>query len=92
MALLLSDFDHLDPTKQLVKPALTVLEPGSSKIPATYSWSFTLSKRLPASVALEASYVGNASSHQMVCTNCGANLNAVPEGSMLGFPLGRGPG
>ncbi|PYT20685.1 MAG: hypothetical protein DMG57_41320 [Acidobacteria bacterium] len=88
-ALLLSDFDHLDPTKQLVKPALTVLEPGSSKIPATYSWSFTLSKRLPASAVMEASYVGNSSSHQMVCTNCGANLNAVPEGAMFGFPLGK---
>jgi len=88
-ALSLSDFDHLDPTKQLVKPLLTVLEPGNSKIPETFSWSFTLSKRLPASIAMEASYVGNSSSHQMVCTNCGADLNAVPEGAMFGFPLGN---
>ena len=33
--------------------------------------------------------MGNSSSHQMVCTNCGANLNAVPEGAMFGFPLGK---
>jgi carboxypeptidase family protein len=87
--LTLAKVDTLNGTGFLSKPGLTVLEPGNSKIPATYSWSFTLSKRLPASTVMEASYVGNSSSHQMVCTNCGANLNAVPEGAMFGFPLGK---
>jgi hypothetical protein len=46
--------------------------------PVTYSWSATVNQRLPWSVILEASYVGNKSTHQV---NAGAaNYNAVPFG------------
>jgi hypothetical protein len=68
-----------------------VLQPYEDKVPTTYSWSFTLSHRLPGATVLEASYVGNSSSHQIFCTNCGRNLNAIPEGAMFGFPKGDNP-
>ena len=46
--------------------------------PVTYSWSATVNQRLPWSVNLEASYVGNKSTNQV---NAGAaNYNAVPFG------------
>jgi hypothetical protein len=82
--LLMSELDNLDPLKHPVKSNLTVLEPYASKIPTTYSWSFTISKRLPTQTVLEASYVANSSSHQMGCTNCSMSINAVPEGAMFG--------
>jgi hypothetical protein len=89
---LLSEVDAIDPTTQIQKSSLSVLEPYSTKVPTTYNWSFTLSQRLPKSTVFEASYVGNSSNHQMVCTNCNSNnLNAVPEGAMFGFPLGEDP-
>ncbi len=86
------ELEQIDPEKEVLKPTLFVMEPLSSKIPTTYSWSFTLSKSLPGRVTLEASYVGNSSSHQRVCDNCAiSNINAVPEGAMFGFPLGEDP-
>ncbi len=87
----LADIEKIDPKTQSQKSALTVLQPNEDKVPTTYSWSFTLSQRLPTATVLETSYVGNSSSHQMFCTNCGQNLNAVPPGAMFGFPLGTEP-
>ena len=88
----LGDIEKIDPKTQIQKSSLSVLEVNSDKVPTTYSWSFTLSQRLPGETVLETSYVGNSSSHQMACTNCGANnLNAVPEGAMFGFPQGSNP-
>ena len=87
--LLLSDLDQVSPEVQ--KSNLSVSEPYSDKVPTTYSWSLTLSHRLPSATVLEASYVGNSSSHQTVCLNCSINLNAVPQGAMFGFPLGDDP-
>jgi hypothetical protein len=88
----LKDVELIDPTTQIQKSNLSVLEPNSDRIPKTYSWSFTLSHRLPFATVLEASYVGNSSSNQMTCTNCSANnLNAVREGAMIGFPFGEDP-
>ena len=87
--LLMRNIDSLSAETQ--KSSLSVLEPNSDKVPTTYSWSFTLSHRLPGATVLEASYVGNSSNHQTACLNCGLNLNAVPEGAMFGFPLGDDP-
>jgi hypothetical protein len=84
----LYQIDAVDPATQIQKSSLRVLEPFSDRVPTTYNWSFTISHRLPTQTTLEASYVGNSSSHQTVCTNCGANLNAVPEGAMFGVPQG----
>jgi hypothetical protein len=87
--LLIQDLETREPG--IAKSNLTVLQPNEDKVPTTYSWSFTLSQRLPTSTVFEASYVANSSSHQMVCTNCGADLNAVPEGAMLKAPPGSDP-
>jgi hypothetical protein len=87
----LADIDRMDPKTQTPVTNLTVLLPYEDRVPTTYSWSLTLSHRLPGQTVFEASYVGNSSSHQMVCTNCGDNVNAVPEGAMFGFPLGTDP-
>ena len=82
------EIEQIDPTTQIQRSNLTVLQPYEDKVPTTYNWTFTISQRLPAQVILEASYVGNSSSHQMVCTNCGSNANAVPEGAMFGDEAG----
>jgi len=84
--------DAMDLTVNLPKFNLKVVEPTSNGIPTTYSWSFTISQRLPYSTVLETSYVGNSSSHQLTDQNSG-NLNAVPWGTMLPdkVPTGADP-
>jgi hypothetical protein len=82
--ILMSDIDAVDPTQNIPKSSVQAVEPSSDQIPTTYSWSFTISRRLPYSTVLETSYVGNSASHQITCSNCNANnINAVPEGTML---------
>lgn len=73
---LISDFDSLTVNQPVT---LNVLDPNNDHVPVTYSWSLTLSKRLPWSTVLEASYVGNSSHNQENTTN----INTVPEGSEL---------
>jgi len=88
---LLWEVDETDPQVDFTGSNLRVLEPFNDAVPTTYNWSFTISQRLPGRTVFEASYVGNSSSHQTICTNCGSNINAVPEGAMFGFPLGEDP-
>jgi hypothetical protein len=89
--LTLAGIDQIDPTTQVQKSNLTVLDFGDNNLPATYSWSFTLSHRLPSNTVFEASYVGNSSIHQKSIGSQAQNLNRVPEGAMFGFPLGDDP-
>ncbi len=84
----LKEIDNLDPTKYVPKPNVSALEIGDNKVPTTYSWSFTLSNRLPGSTVFEASYVGNVSHHQIACDQCN-NINVVPYGAMFGLPKGN---
>ncbi len=86
----LNDIESVDPVTQAQQSNIHALEPNSDKVPTTYSWSVTVSQRLPWSTVLETSYVGNTSTHQVTCGQCN-NLNAVPEGAMFGFPLGSDP-
>jgi hypothetical protein len=54
------------------------LDVRDDKQPVTYNWSFTVNQRLPWSMALEASYVGNKTENLI---NAGvSNFNAVPLG------------
>lgn len=89
---LLPAIDAMDLTVNLPKFNIKTVEPNSNGIPTTYSWSFTISQRLPYSTVLETSYVGNSSSHQLTDQNSG-NLNAVPWGTMLPdkVPTGADP-
>ena len=74
---MLSSFDQMTPSGQVV--SLDVLDPNDTRVPVTYSWSLTLSKKVPWSTVVEASYVGN-SSHNQENTS---NLNLVPQGAEL---------
>ena len=86
---LLPQLDQVNPTSNVPKPTLSVLDPHDHHISTTYSWSFTLSQRIPSRTVIETSYVGNSSSHQMTTDH--RNINVVPEGAMFGFPLGTNP-
>jgi hypothetical protein len=82
--LLLSEIDQIDPEGSLARPdELQVLDPFDNRVPTTYSWSLTLSKRIPSQTVIEASYVATTSRNQMNTQDI--NFNAVPEGAM--FPL-----
>ncbi len=85
----LAQLDQIDPTKNVPRPTLNVLDPTDRRVSTTYSWSFTISQRLPWKTVLETSYVGNTSRNQM--TQEQRNINVVPEGAMFGFPLGTNP-
>ncbi|MGA7410343.1 MAG: carboxypeptidase-like regulatory domain-containing protein [Bryobacteraceae bacterium] len=54
--------------------------------PYTYSYSVTLSQRLPWSSLLEVAYVGNHSYDGLQSNGPGADINTVPYGAMLGLP------
>jgi len=69
-----------------VKYNLDVMDLRDDRVPVTYSWSLTLSSRLPSDTLLETSYVGNTSRNQM--SPSGYNLNVVPEGAMLNLAPG----
>src|SRR4051794_11072649 len=59
---------------------------GDDKTPKTWSYSFTVSQRLPFSSMLELSYVGNQSDYGLNQTGVGTNINAVPYGALLKIP------
>jgi hypothetical protein len=82
----LASFDQVDPSQNVPRSGLNVLDYTDDRVPTTYSWSLTLSQRLPSATVLEASYVGNTSRNQV--TTDQYNINVVPEGAMFGFPLG----
>ncbi len=85
----LPQIDQIDPTQNIPVPTLNVLDPHDRRVQTTYSWSLTLSHRLPSQSVLEASYVGNTSRNLL--TQEERNINVVPEGAMFGFPLGTDP-
>ncbi|UCF38843.1 MAG: TonB-dependent receptor [Acidobacteriota bacterium] len=76
----LSEMDEMEPERQ--KANLTVLEPYNDAYPATYSFSFTVSQRLPGDIFFETSYVGNTSSHQLTNDSTIRQVNLIPEGTM----------
>jgi len=59
---------------------------GDDKTPKTWSYSFTLSRRLPFASMLEVSYVGNQSDYGLNQNGVGTNINAVPYGALLKIP------
>ncbi|UCF35944.1 MAG: carboxypeptidase regulatory-like domain-containing protein, partial [Acidobacteriota bacterium] len=70
------EMDQLDPDR--TRSRFEGLEPYNDAYPATYSFSLTLSRRLPFDLFWETSYVGNTSSHLL-----GRRLlDAIPEGTM----------
>jgi len=76
----MSEMDSVAPERQ--KPNLTVLEPNNDAYPATYSFSLTVSKKLPGDMFWETSYVGNTSSHQITDDSEIRQVNLIPEGTM----------
>lgn len=83
----ISGLDKVNPLSGVGKPSLSVLELGDDKLPTTYNWNFTISRRLPKGVVAEISYVGNRSVNQ-VTPRASYNYNAVPLGAEFGFPKG----
>ena len=84
--MLLSEIDQIDPQANVPTPTLNqVLDPYDDHVPTTYSWSLTLSHRLPGQTILEASYVGTSGRNQL--NSQVGSINAVPEGAMLAYPL-----
>lgn len=53
--------------------------------PKSYSYSFTISQRIPFSSRLEIAYVGNQSSNGLNTGGVGTNVNAVPYGALLKY-------
>lgn len=82
-ALKLPEWDEFAPSATLT--SLAVLDPYDNRVPHSYSYSLTLSRRLPAATVLELSYVGN-SSHNLPTAEFSNNINPVPEGSWFGLP------
>jgi hypothetical protein len=85
----LAGLDQVNPTLNVPAPTLSVLDPHDHHISTTYSWSLTLSQRIPSRTVIETSYVGNSSSHQL--TTDQRNINVVPEGALFSAPPGTDP-
>jgi hypothetical protein len=66
---------------EAAQPSLNVLDHTDSRVPVTYSWSLTVSQRLPYKTVFETSYVGNTSRNQV--TTDSYNINLVPMGAMF---------
>jgi hypothetical protein len=68
---------QLSPTSAMITPSsVTAVDP-TGKVPTTYSYQFSVQKRLPWSMILDAAYVGSASRHQQD----NRNLNWSPFGT-----------
>ena len=68
---------QLNPATALLSPpAVNAVDP-TGKIPTTYSYQFSMQKRLPWSMILDVAYVGSASRHQQD----NRNLNWSPFGT-----------
>jgi len=80
----LSDVVNVDPnTQPSISGAILATD---DKQPRTQSWSFTLQRRLPYRMTVEAGYVGSKSDRLL---NDGLNnINIVPFGAMLSNPTG----
>ena len=80
----LSDVPNINPNTQ---PGISgAILATDDKQPRTQSWSFTVQRRLPYQMTIEAGYVGSKSDRLL---NDGLNnLNIVPFGAMLNDPTG----
>jgi len=65
------------------RQSITVLDRSDNQQPLTYSYSFTISQRLPDGSLVEGSYVGNHSDH-LIGGSQYNNINAVPYGKLFG--------
>jgi hypothetical protein len=83
----LAGIDAINPLTNLPKSGLSVLDQYDERASTTYNWNFTISRRLPKSIVMEASYVGSRSVNQ-ITPRYTKNQNAVPEGAIFGFPKG----
>jgi Carboxypeptidase regulatory-like domain len=80
VALTLAQVETLTPDA-VGRTSPTVIARGDDQQPLTYSYSATVSQRLPAATWFELSYVGNKNYHQLSSGNFNA-LNLVPIGAM----------
>jgi hypothetical protein len=64
---------------------VSVLDPSNDQQPLTYSYSFTISQKLIGGSLVEASYVGNQTTH-LPQDGTYNNVNAVPYGALFGTP------
>ena len=55
---------QLSPTSAMISPPTATAVDPTGKVPTTYSYQFSVQKRLPWSMILDAAYVGSASRHQ----------------------------
>ncbi len=61
------------------------LDPHDDNSPLTYSYSFTVSQRLPFASLLEVAYVGNQSKYGLNNGGVGTDVNAVPYGALFNY-------
>jgi len=69
----------------VARTGFQALYPHDDQQPLTYSYSFTVSQRLPDRSLFEAAYVGNRSEH-LLREGSLANGNSVPMGALLATP------
>lgn len=81
----LKNMDLINP--KAAKTGLNVLDLNDHHVPLTYSYSFTVSRRMPYSTVMEVSYVGNSSHNQVLPAsgNGGFDSNWVPQGALFGL-------
>ena len=73
--------DQIQPA--LTRTSITVADPTDNKFPITYSYSFTISQRLPWKSLFEIAYVGNKSDN-LLNSGLGA-LDVIPYGTLSDF-------
>ncbi|MCW5979976.1 MAG: carboxypeptidase regulatory-like domain-containing protein [Bryobacteraceae bacterium] len=83
---LLSEIDRVSTQGSLVFGGEAVDGADDSQ-PTTYTWSATVSQRLPSRTLVELSYVGNKSTNLNLAGNL-RDVNLVPVGAMLNDPGG----
>jgi hypothetical protein len=69
---------------QLTRTSITVADVNDNKFPVTYSYSFTISQRLPGKSLFEIAYVGNKSDNLL--NNGLGNFDVIPYGTLLKYP------
>ena len=69
------------PSQSTYQSGQTVLDRHADEQPLTWSYSFTISQRLPGRSLFELSYVGNQTKY--IYENVFHNINAVPYGTLL---------
>ncbi len=77
----LASVDQIQPA--LTRTSITVADPTDNKFPITYSYSFTISQKLPWKSLFEIAYVGNKSDN-LLNSGLGA-LDVIPYGTLSNF-------